>query len=80
MVIIIGECYAAATANKKWKQLFHIDLSTQYTGAGALTLFYTLRVLINVLVIGLFTFPIAHFFEKNRIFFRGRRTSLLPLP
>lgn len=71
-VIIVGECYAAATANKKWKTLFHIDLSTNYTKAGAITLFYTLRLMINLLVIGLFTFPIAHFFESGRVYYRGQ--------
>jgi hypothetical protein len=71
-VIAVGECYAAATAGKKWKSLFHIDLSNNYTKPGAIALFYTLRLVINLLVIGMFTFPFAHFFESGRVYYRGQ--------
>jgi hypothetical protein len=71
-VIITGECYAAATAGKKWKGLFHIDLSNNYSKPAAIALFYTLRLTINLLVIGMFTFPLAHFLEKSRIYYRGQ--------
>lgn len=71
-VIIVGECYAATTAGKKWKGLFHIDLSNNYSKPAAIALFCTLRLAINLLVIGLFTFPLTHFLEKARINYQGQ--------
>ena len=71
MFLLTGECYAAASAHKRWWGVFHIDLSTNYTKAGAITLFIGLRLLINLLVIGLFAYPYAHFFDQNRFYFRG---------
>jgi hypothetical protein len=72
MFVMTGECYAAATAHKKWKGVFHIDLTNNYTKAGAISLFFALRLLINLLVIGFFTYHFAHFSESGRIYFRNQ--------
>jgi hypothetical protein len=71
MVILAGECYIAASHDKRWRGLFHIDLSTNYSKAGAITLFISLRLLINMLVIGLFAYPYTHFYNSGRLFFRS---------
>ena len=60
MFIFIGEAYTAATNPPKWKQLLRIDLSTNYTKAGAITLFYSLRLLISIMVMGLIAFSMAY--------------------
>jgi len=70
--IMIGEAYTAAMNPQKWKQLFRIDLSTNYTRAGAITLFYSLRLLISIMVIGLLAFPVA-FAGEARFWFRDIR-------
>jgi hypothetical protein len=69
--ILIGEAYTAAMNPQKWKQLLRIDLSTNYTRAGAITLFYTLRLLINIMVIGLLAFPLAFSGTSYRFGFRN---------
>lgn len=70
MYILIGEAYTAAMNPQKWKQLLRIDLSTNYTKAGAITLFYSLRLLISIMVIGLLTFPLAFSGSGSRFYFR----------
>lgn len=68
--ILMGEAYTAAMNPQKWKQLLRIDFSTNYTRAGAITLFYSLRLLLSIMVIGLLTFPVA-FSGTGRFGFRS---------
>jgi hypothetical protein len=75
--IIIGECFTAAANKKKLNNLFRVDLSTRYTRTSTLSLFYALRLIINLLVIGLYAYPLAYTFESGRIYYRGQ--SLLTL-
>jgi hypothetical protein len=65
--IMIGECFTAATGKKKWKDLFRVDLSMQYTKTSALCLFYTLRLLINGLVYGLYIFPLNFLWHNTNV-------------
>jgi hypothetical protein len=44
----------------------------QYTKAGALTLFFFLRLIINLLVIGIFTYPMSYVFPGGRFQFNGQ--------
>lgn len=69
--ILIGEAYTAAMNPQKWKQLFRIDLSTNYTKAGAITLFYSLRLLLSIMVMGLIAFPMAVSGSGGRIYFHN---------
>ena len=75
--IMIGECFTAAAHKKRINNLFRVDLSTRYTSTSALSLFYALRLIINLLVVGLYAYPLAYFFESGRIYYKGQ--SLLTL-
>jgi hypothetical protein len=66
--IMFGEAYTAALDGK---QLLRINLSTNYTKAGTMALFFSTRLLINIMVVGLFTFPLAYFIPAGRIYFDG---------
>lgn len=70
--LLIGESYTAAAGTKKWKTLFRIDLANQYTSGGAISLFYTLRFFINMLVVGLLSIPIGRFYSLGHSGFRGQ--------
>jgi hypothetical protein len=69
MYTLIGEAYTAAMNPQKWKQLLRIDLSTNYSRAGAITLFFSLRLLISILVVGMLTFPMAASGSGGRFYF-----------
>jgi hypothetical protein len=75
--IMTGECFTAAAGKKKLKELFQVDLSTQYTKTNALCLFYALRLLINGLVYGLFLFPLNYLWGHTEL--TGQRLILLCL-
>lgn len=63
--ILYATCYMAAINKRNWKQLFRIDLSTHYTKPAALGIFYALRFLINLLIVGLFSYPAVFLFQKD---------------
>jgi hypothetical protein len=68
--IIIGECFNAAMNKKRGKYLFTVDFGNRYPKAGAVSLFVALRLILNLLTIGLFIFPLAHFFDEGRVHFK----------
>jgi hypothetical protein len=70
--ILYAECYLAATHKLNWRSFFRIDLSTRYTKPAALSIFYTFRILINLLVVGLFTYPSAFLFPGDAAFLKGQ--------
>jgi hypothetical protein len=69
--IIIGECVNAAANGKSVRRLFHIDFQNRYTNTGTLCMFYALRLIINLLVVGLFTYPVSYFTETGRLYYNG---------
>jgi hypothetical protein len=62
--ILYATCYMAAINKRSWDQLFRIDLSNDYTKPAALSIFYALRFLINLLIVGLFSYPAVFLFQK----------------
>jgi|GEM_PF-6424185 len=66
--LVYATCYMAAISKRSWNQLFRIDLSTHYTKPAALSIFYALRFLINLLIVGLFFYPAVILFQKSQIF------------
>ncbi|SDG63828.1 hypothetical protein [Chitinophaga filiformis] len=78
--ILYATCYMAAINKRSWKQLFRIDLSTHYTKPAALSIFYALRFLINLLIVGLFSYPAVILSQKyQQQLFNGHSLLLMIL-
>ena len=77
--ILYATCYMAAINKKSWNQLFRIDLSTHYTKPAALSIFYALRFLINLLIVGLFSYPAVILFQKDQRLFNGHSLLIMIL-
>jgi hypothetical protein len=77
--LLYATCYMAAINKRSWNQLFRIDLSTEYTKPAALSLFYALRVLINLLIVGLFSYPAVFLFREYQGHFNGRSVIIMIL-
>jgi hypothetical protein len=75
--VLICECYYAAATQKKWKELFHFDFSIRYTKGAALVLFYAYRLAINILMAGLFSYPLTGHVYHNQSPFLSLLLSLL---
>jgi hypothetical protein len=63
--VLICECYNAAASQKKWKEFFQFDFSTRYTKRSGLVLFYSFRLAINMLMAGLFSYPLTNLVYNN---------------
>jgi hypothetical protein len=63
--VLICECYNTAASQKKWKELFQFDFSTRYTKRSGLVLFYSFRLAINILMAGLFSYPLTNLVYNN---------------
>jgi hypothetical protein len=77
--ILYATCYMAAINKRGWNQLFRIDLSTHYTKPAALSIFYALRFLINLLIVGLFSYPEVILFQKHQRLFNGHSLLIMIL-
>ncbi|THU39479.1 hypothetical protein FAM09_13325 [Niastella caeni] len=75
--IIAGECFYAAAQNKSFKKIFRIDFAHNYTGPGAICLFYVLRLSINLLVIALYVYPLTYFHTAIPLIYSDQSVFML---
>ena len=62
--ILISECIHATANAQPLRNVFKFDFFTRYSWPATLTLFYVLRISVNLLIVGLFMLPFS-FFSKT---------------